>query len=126
MTPFSKILIANRGEIALRVMRTAREMGYRTVAVYSQADARSRHVQEADQAICIGGALPAQSYLNIEAIIAAAERFGLTMETVPLSDTDNAFKIFSGSNQIFVGRADDVVAFLDDYQKHDPTIYDGA
>ena len=76
MTPFSKILIANRGEIALRVMRTAREMGYRTVAVYSDADMHARHVQEADQAICIGGALPAQSYLNIEAIIAAARQSG--------------------------------------------------
>ena len=76
MTPFTKILIANRGEIALRVMRTAREAGYRTVAVYSSADARSRHVQDADQAVCIGSPLPAQSYLNIAAIIDAARRTG--------------------------------------------------
>ena len=76
ITPYTKILIANRGEIALRVMRSAREAGYRTVAVYSQADARSRHVQEADQAVCIGAALPAQSYLNIPAIIAAARASG--------------------------------------------------
>jgi geranyl-CoA carboxylase alpha subunit len=76
VTPYTKILIANRGEIALRVMRSAREAGYRTVAVYSQADARSRHVQEADQAVCIGAALPAQSYLNIPAIIAAARASG--------------------------------------------------
>jgi geranyl-CoA carboxylase alpha subunit len=75
-TPFTKILIANRGEIALRVIRSAREAGYRTVAVYSSADARSRHVQEADQAVCIGAALPAQSYLNIDAIIAAARASG--------------------------------------------------
>ncbi len=75
-TPFSKVLIANRGEIALRVMRSARALGYRTVAVYSSADAGARHVQAADQAVCIGEPLPAQSYLNIPAIIAAAQLSG--------------------------------------------------
>jgi geranyl-CoA carboxylase alpha subunit len=75
-TPLTKILIANRGEIALRVMRSAREGGYRTVAVYSSADANARHVHEADQAVCIGDALPAQSYLNIGAIIDAARKTG--------------------------------------------------
>ena len=75
-TPFSKVLIANRGEIALRVIRGARDAGYRTVAVYSTADAGSRHVTEADQAVCIGQPLPAQSYLNIAALIAAAARTG--------------------------------------------------
>ncbi len=75
-TPFSKVLIANRGEIALRVIRSARAAGYRTVAVYSTADATARHVNEADQAVCIGGALPAQSYLNIPALIAAAQQTG--------------------------------------------------
>ncbi|MET4580007.1 acetyl/propionyl/methylcrotonyl-CoA carboxylase subunit alpha [Ottowia thiooxydans] len=75
-TPFHKILIANRGEIALRVIRTARAMGYMTVAVYSTADLRSRHVLEADQAVCIGDPLPAQSYLNMDAIIEAARQTG--------------------------------------------------
>ena len=75
-TPFSKVLIANRGEIALRVIRSAREAGYRTVAVYCAADATARHVSEADQAVCIGGALPVQSYLNIAALIDAARRTG--------------------------------------------------
>ncbi|MCV2219138.1 acetyl/propionyl/methylcrotonyl-CoA carboxylase subunit alpha [Thauera sp. Sel9] len=75
-TPFTKILIANRGEIALRVMRTARALGYRTVAVYSSADRHARHVRDADQAVFIGEALPAQSYLNIAAIIEAARRSG--------------------------------------------------
>ena len=71
-TTFRKILIANRGEIALRIIRTARAMGYRTVAVFSTADENARHVREADQAVHIGEALPAQSYLNIAAIIEAA------------------------------------------------------
>jgi geranyl-CoA carboxylase alpha subunit len=72
-TPFTKILIANRGEIALRIMRTARRLGYGVVAVYSTADADALHVRAADEAVCVGEALPAQSYLNIEAIIAAAK-----------------------------------------------------
>jgi geranyl-CoA carboxylase alpha subunit len=71
-TPFRKILIANRGEIALRIMRTARRLGYGVVAVYSDADRDALHVRAADEAICIGGSLPARSYLRIEAIIAAA------------------------------------------------------
>uniref|UniRef100_Q07PD7 Carbamoyl-phosphate synthase L chain, ATP-binding protein n=1 Tax=Rhodopseudomonas palustris (strain BisA53) TaxID=316055 RepID=Q07PD7_RHOP5 len=75
-TPFTKILIANRGEIALRVMRTARRLGYGVVAVYSEADADALHVHAADEAVCIGAALPAQSYLRIEAIISAAKQAG--------------------------------------------------
>jgi geranyl-CoA carboxylase alpha subunit len=75
-TPFHKILIANRGEIALRIMRTARRLGYGVVAVYSDADRDALHVREADQAVRIGEALPAQSYLRIEAIMAAAKAGG--------------------------------------------------
>ncbi len=70
---FSKILIANRGEIALRIIRACKEMGIRTVAVYSEADRNSLHVRFADEAICIGPAASANSYLNIPAIISAAE-----------------------------------------------------
>ncbi|SEH81895.1 acetyl-CoA carboxylase, biotin carboxylase subunit [Paenimyroides aquimaris] len=70
---FKKILIANRGEIALRVIRTCREMGIKTVAVYSTADADSLHVRFADEAVCIGPAPSAQSYLKMSNIIAAAE-----------------------------------------------------
>jgi acetyl-CoA carboxylase biotin carboxylase subunit len=70
---FSKILIANRGEIAVRIIRACREMGIRTVAVYSEADRPSLHVRTADEAICVGGPKPEQSYLNIPAIISAAE-----------------------------------------------------
>ena len=70
---FKKILIANRGEIALRVIRTCKEMGIKTVAVYSQADCDSLHVRFADEAVCIGPAASSESYLNIPNIIAAAE-----------------------------------------------------
>ena len=75
-TPFFRILVANRGEIALRIMRTARRLGYGVVAVYSDADRDALHVREADQAVRIGEALPAQSYLRIDAIIAAAKASG--------------------------------------------------
>ncbi|PLK44126.1 acetyl-CoA carboxylase biotin carboxylase subunit [Emticicia sp. TH156] len=70
---FKKILIANRGEIALRIIRTCREMGIKTVAVYSTADRDSLHVRFADEAVCIGPAISKQSYLNIPNIISAAE-----------------------------------------------------
>ncbi|KAL1458379.1 hypothetical protein WDU94_008536 [Cyamophila willieti] len=68
---FNKILIANRGEIACRIIETARKMGIKTVAVYSVADRNSRHVKMADEAICIGPPLATQSYINIDKIIAA-------------------------------------------------------
>ena len=64
-----KILIANRGEIAMRIIRTCREMGIKTVAVYSEADRESLHVRFADEAVCIGPAPSKDSYLNIPAII---------------------------------------------------------
>jgi acetyl-CoA carboxylase biotin carboxylase subunit len=70
---FSKILIANRGEIAVRTIRACKEMGIRTVAIYSEADRNSLHVRLADEAICVGGPKAEQSYLNIPAIISAAE-----------------------------------------------------
>ncbi len=70
---FSKILIANRGEIALRIIRACKELGIKTVAVYSDVDASSLHVRLADEAVCIGKASPAASYLNIPSIISAAE-----------------------------------------------------
>ena len=73
---FGKILVANRGEIAVRVIRTLRELGIASVAVYSDADAGARHVREAGQAVRIGPPPAAESYLNIDAIIAAAEAAG--------------------------------------------------
>ena len=70
---FKKILIANRGEVALRVIRACKELGIRTVAVYSEADADSLHVRFADEDVCIGPAPSRESYLNIPRIISAAE-----------------------------------------------------
>ena len=74
---FKKILIANRGEIALRVIRACREMGIASVAVYSDADGRAPHVREADEAVNIGAPPSSESYLKGERIIEAAKRVGL-------------------------------------------------
>ena len=70
---FKKILIANRGEIALRIIRTCKEMGIKTVALYSTADCDSLHVRFADEAVCIGPPASAESYLNVPRIMAAVE-----------------------------------------------------
>ncbi|MEN9833707.1 MAG: acetyl-CoA carboxylase biotin carboxylase subunit, partial [Bacteroidota bacterium] len=71
-----KLLVANRGEIALRVMRTARHMGIHTVAIYSEADADAPHVHFADEAYLVGPAPSAQSYLNVEAVLEACRASG--------------------------------------------------
>ncbi|HYT33437.1 MAG TPA: biotin carboxylase N-terminal domain-containing protein, partial [Ktedonobacteraceae bacterium] len=73
---FKKIVIANRGEIAVRILATCREMGVRTVTVYSDADRNARHVREADEAYCIGPAPASQSYLRIDTIIDVAKKSG--------------------------------------------------
>ena len=73
MKLFKKILIANRGEIAVRIIRACKELGIRTVAIYSDIDRESLHVRFADESVCIGPANVAQSYLNIPALLSAAE-----------------------------------------------------
>src|SRR3954454_10358444 len=77
MAVFSKILVANRGEIAIRVFRTLRELGIGTVAVYSEADRGSLHVTAADEAYLIGSGPPAESYLNQERLLETAARAGV-------------------------------------------------
>ncbi|MGY6634174.1 MAG: acetyl-CoA carboxylase biotin carboxylase subunit [Alkalilacustris sp.] len=103
---FSKILIANRGEIALRVIRAAREMGIRSVAVHSTADADAMHVRMADEALCIGPAQASESYLSIPAIISACEITGA--EAIHpgygfLSENANFVQIVEDHGLTFIG-----------------------
>src|SRR6202790_3751629 len=111
-TPFRKILIANRGEIALRIMRTARRLGYGVVAVYSDADADAMHVREADEAVLIGEALPAQSYLNIGAIIAAATTSGADAVHPGygfLAENENFASACRNAGLVFIGPSPDAI-----------------
>jgi acetyl-CoA carboxylase biotin carboxylase subunit len=114
---FNKILIANRGEIALRVIRTCKEMGIKTVAVYSTADADSLHVRFADEAVCIGPPRSADSYLNIPNIIAAAEitnadaihpGYGF------LSENANFSRICAENNIKFIGASPEMIQAMGD------------
>ncbi|MDE2339965.1 MAG: acetyl-CoA carboxylase biotin carboxylase subunit, partial [Alphaproteobacteria bacterium] len=101
-----KLLIANRGEIALRIHRAAHEMGIKTVAVHSTADADAMHVRMADQAICIGPPAARDSYLNIPAIISAAEVSGADAIHPGygfLSENARFAEIIEEHNLIFVG-----------------------
>ncbi|MGB0881860.1 MAG: acetyl-CoA carboxylase biotin carboxylase subunit [Vicingaceae bacterium] len=114
---FKKILIANRGEIALRVIRTCKEMGISTVAVYSTADADSLHVRFADEAVCIGPPKSAESYLDIPKIIAAAEitnadaihpGYGFLSENAKFSRIceENGIKFIGASPEMIDGMGD--------------------
>ena len=114
---FKKILIANRGEIALRIIRTCKEMGIKTVAVYSKADADSLHVRFADEAVCIGPAASSESYLKIPNIIAAAEitnsdaihpGYGF------LSENSNFSKICNENGIKFIGASPDMIDGMGD------------
>ncbi|MEO0690011.1 MAG: biotin carboxylase N-terminal domain-containing protein, partial [Pseudomonadota bacterium] len=78
MSP-TTVLVANRGAIATRIIRTLKKMGLKSVAIYSEADAGSLHVAQADEVVCVGRAPAAESYLNAEAIIAAAKQTGATL-----------------------------------------------
>ena len=114
---FNKILIANRGEIALRIIRTCKEMGIKTVAVYSTADKDSLHVRFADEAVCIGPAASSESYLKISNIIAAAEitnadaihpGYGF------LAENSNFSKICSENKIKFIGASPDMIDGMGD------------
>ena len=80
---FDKILIANRGEIALRIQRACRELGIKTVVVHSEADTEAKYVKLADESVCIGPALSRDSYLNVPAIISAAGPVSPVLATKP-------------------------------------------
>ena len=118
---FNKILIANRGEIALRVIRTCKEMNIKTVAVYSTADKESLHVRFADEAVCIGPASSSESYLNIPNIIAAAEitnsdaihpGYGFLAENANFSKicAENEIKFIGASPEMINGMGDKAAA----------------
>ncbi len=112
-----KLLVANRGEIALRVMRTARTMGIATVAVYSDADRAAAHVGAADEAFAIGASEPAQSYLNIAAIIAAARAAGAGAIHPGygfLSERPEFARAAADNGLLFVGPPPEVMAALGD------------
>jgi 3-methylcrotonyl-CoA carboxylase alpha subunit len=112
---FQKILIANRGEIACRVAATARRLGIRTVAVYSEADAQARHVAACDEAVCIGGAAPADSYLRGERIIAAALATG-AQAIHPgygfLSENDRFAQACADAGLVFIGPPPSAIAAM--------------
>ena len=118
---FKKVLIANRGEIALRIIRTCKEMGVKTVAVYSKADADSLHVRFADEAVCIGPAASSESYLKISNIIAAAEitnsdaihpGYGFLSENENFSKIckENGIKFIGASPKMIKGMGDKAAA----------------
>jgi acetyl-CoA carboxylase, biotin carboxylase subunit len=117
---FHKVLVANRGEIALRVLNACRELGIRTVAVYSEADRASLHVRFADEAICIGPARAADSYLNVPAVISAAEiadvdaihpGYGL------LSENANFAEVCRASNIKFIGPPPEAMRLMGEKEK---------
>ncbi|MGE6510157.1 acetyl/propionyl/methylcrotonyl-CoA carboxylase subunit alpha [Vreelandella aquamarina] len=116
-TPFDTLLVANRGEIACRVMRTARRLGLKTVAVYSDADATARHVRKADEAVRLGPAAARESYLNIEAVIDAAQRTG-TGAIHPgygfLSENGTFVKALEQAGITFVGPPASAIAAMGD------------
>src|ERR1700690_2539873 len=117
---FKKILIANRGEIALRVICACKELGIKAVAIYSEADRNSLHVRFADEAICIGPSRLSESYLNIPAVISAAEitnvdaihpGYGL------LSENANFAEVCEASDIKFIGPSPEVMRLMGEKEK---------
>ena len=112
---FSKVLIANRGEIAVRIMRSAKALGYRTVVVYSEADAHALHVQLADEAVCIGPAKVADSYLNVANILQAAHATGADAIHPAygfLSENAAFARACQDANIVFIGPTPDAIELM--------------
>jgi len=114
---FKKVLVANRGEIALRVICACKELGIRTVAVYSEADRHSLHVRFADEAVCIGPARSSDSYLNVVSIISAAEI--TDAEAIHpgygfLAENSSFAEVCEASNLVFIGPSPEVIRLMGD------------
>ena len=133
---FKKILIANRGEIALRIIRTCKEMGIKTVAVYSTADKDSLHIRFADEAVCIGPPPSKQSYLNMQSIISAAEitnadaihpGYGFLSENAEFSRICEAYKIkFIGASAEQINQMGDKATAKDTMKKAGVPVIPGS
>ena len=126
---FRKILIANRGEIALRIIHACKELGVPTVAVYSQADRNSLHVRFADEAICIGPPASSESYLNIPAVISAAEisnadaihpGYGFLAESAYFAEVCEACGL------TFIGPSPEVIRLMGDKDKARKTMQEAG
>ena len=115
--PFDTLLIANRGEIAVRVIRGARDLGIRTVAVYSDADRDARHVRMADESVRIGDSPPSESYLSIESVLKAAKESGADAVHPGygfLSENTTFSRACRDNGIIFVGPSPEAIELMGD------------
>ena len=114
---FSKVLVANRGEIAVRIIRTCRRLGIGTVAVYSEADAGAAHTRLADESVCIGPAAAADSYLNIDAVLSACRDTGAAAIHPGygfLSENSELSRRCKAEGIIFVGPGEEILNQMGD------------
>ena len=126
---FDKVLVANRGEIAVRIIRALHEMGIKAVAVYSEVDKDSLHVQLADEAYCIGPANPAQSYLNIPSIMSVAEVSGVDAIHPGygfLSENAHFAEVCESSGINFIGPSSEVISLMGDKTKARETMVEAG